>query len=856
MTEDIKYPNIFRLITVNNEIGTGFLISRSGYLITAGHLFRNEKEIVVCEYNNRKINATVVFKSQNANLDFAILKTNEDADLPCPLPISCEDINDNLRVFAYGYGEATVKFSENPDLFSPFNLTKFWGKVSLGNGYIFDTVEGSRYVIEGDSGAPIFNEETNNVIGLCYARVYTKLEAIDIFRGKFLPFKEIKSEVNSINSAYIELCQIFGQMDFDKKVPHTENDFSEYFIKKIGSEVESKDLLEIRAQEKNGFQPDFYIERQGVDDALYNSARLHKHSVVVGKPLSGKSRAVYELITKKLNNSFVFFPEKKDIEKSKFILPASSRGFVIYNDIDKFLGLKNLHFAFKSILMSENLCLIATCRRDRLDEVNEFLGEYSEYITQIKILKIDEAIKVDCFKHANPEVRGHADDTIGSYFVNLAAMEIRYHNLDTFGKEILRSYKCVELWRRRNRGKKEIIHDYCMKRFYYHYNDQDTHFSNSDWDNQYSLLEKLGFLTYDDLSINVEEVYIDHFISCHDNEKKLALEIATYYPSTRTFTKLFHRVKNYLLAVELYCKMKDENIEPNEVSYNTLISKAPDYISSVEWFKMMKSENLTPNEVSYSTLISKAPDYQIALRWFEEMKDENLTPNEVSFNTLISKAPDYKVSLEWFSIMKAENLKPTVFSFSTLISKAPDYLTSLEWFDKMKFENLTPNEVSYSTLISKAPTYQAAVKWYEKMKTEHIKPNVYSFTALIGKSEDEDAALRILAEMKEIAVSPNAFTFGMLLHHAAKNTNKQQELIQKFLSVFEVGIDFGVSEFKELQMHPMTIIIFAEEIYKIAPKQREIIRMLLEKVKQSQRTNFITAVNQKYQILQTSINCV
>jgi hypothetical protein len=84
---------------------------------------------------------------------------------------------------------------------------------------------------------------------------------------------------------------------------------------------------------------------------------------------------------------------------------------------------------------------------------------------------------------------------------------------------------------------------------------------------------------------------------------------------------------------------------------------------------------------------------------------------------------------------------------------------------------------------------------------------------------------------------------------------KQRELIQEFLSIFEPGKDFGIREFKRLRMHPMPVMIFAEEIYKISPNQKGIICMLMKKIKESLKNRYIKAVDEKYRILLTTVNC-
>ncbi len=171
----------------------------------------------------------------------------------------------------------------------------------------------------------------------------------------------------------------------------------------------------------------------------------------------------------------------------------------------------------------------------------------------------------------------------------------------------------------------------------------------------------------------------------------------------------------------------------------------------------------------------------------------------------------------------------------------------------MKSKNIKLDEFSYNTLISKAPKYEIAVEWFEKMKKKNIRANVYSYTTLIRKCENQDIAMSLLLEMKIRYLRPNAVTFGTILYFAGINEQKQKQLIQEFLEIFEPGKDFGMQEFRRLRMHSSSVLLFAEEIYKIAPQQKGFICMLLENVLKNKRTN--NYLKNKAKELQSIVNC-
>ncbi len=129
------------------------------------------------------------------------------------------------------------------------------------------------------------------------------------------------------------------------------------------------------------------------------------------------------------------------------------------------------------------------------------------------------------------------------------------------------------------------------------------------------------------------------------------------------------------------------------------------------------------------------------------------------------------------------------------------------------------------------------MEWFNKMIEKKIRPNTYSYTTLIRKCGNLNTAISLLKDMKLKRLHPNAVTFGTFLYFAGIEKQKQKELIQEFLQIFVAGKDFGVREFRRLRMHPEPILLFAEEINKTLPQQKELICILLEIILQNPRAN-------------------
>jgi tetratricopeptide (TPR) repeat protein len=205
MIEQIEYPQIFRA-SFGNSLFTAFLISESGYLLTTSHSFPNDfdtKTLIQCYNNYFKLQANLIFRSIDADCDFALLKIiGSTTKLPTPLLIRSSKIDDNIEVYGYGFGEAINR----PDL-DQLNLSKFGGTVA--NGFSFDRKSDLRQVIPGDSGAPIFDKDLKYVIGINHQRDAKLLETEYIFRGYILPISHINDHLKQNNFKDFNFALLF-----------------------------------------------------------------------------------------------------------------------------------------------------------------------------------------------------------------------------------------------------------------------------------------------------------------------------------------------------------------------------------------------------------------------------------------------------------------------------------------------------------------------------------------------------------------------------------------------------------------------------------------------------------------------
>ena len=150
-----NYPDILKAsVKIWDEVktghGSGFFISKDGFILTNKHVVKDNKSMIVELYSGREVPAEVL---RTDDLDVALLKIS-DENLCTPLPLRLEEPNPGTTVFSMG----------NPDdkdqVLSKGNITRY-----TQNTKGYRRIEGDNFSYGGVSGGPLM-DEFGNVLGL------------------------------------------------------------------------------------------------------------------------------------------------------------------------------------------------------------------------------------------------------------------------------------------------------------------------------------------------------------------------------------------------------------------------------------------------------------------------------------------------------------------------------------------------------------------------------------------------------------------------------------------------------------------------------------------------------------------
>lgn len=137
------------------SVGSGFIIDKSGYVVTNNHVIENADKIVVKLDDDHELDAKVV--GRDPNTDIALLKVDSDTDLPFIKLGNSKNLKIGQWVVAIG---------------SPFGLerTVTAGIVSakgrvIGSGPYDDFIQTDASINPGNSGGPLLNMD-GEVVGI------------------------------------------------------------------------------------------------------------------------------------------------------------------------------------------------------------------------------------------------------------------------------------------------------------------------------------------------------------------------------------------------------------------------------------------------------------------------------------------------------------------------------------------------------------------------------------------------------------------------------------------------------------------------------------------------------------------
>ncbi len=189
------------------------------------------------------------------------------------------------------------------------------------------------------------------------------------------------------------------------------------------------------------------LEDEKVRDCLDGE----KSVLIVGPPLGGKTRMVYEALRKSKKYDLII-PRSTDIDIESFILPRQTKFWkpklMFIDDLHRFAEQQNFEYMFE-ICRKNKINLIATCRSEI--EYKKTTKRMLDKNLDLETGIFDQIIKVnEISEQQGKEIAENVDrhwnkirfnKTVGSIFMPLAEMNKRFKECTSEEKSVLRAVK-------------------------------------------------------------------------------------------------------------------------------------------------------------------------------------------------------------------------------------------------------------------------------------------------------------------------------------------------------------------------------------------------------------------------------
>lgn len=282
---------------------------------------------------------------------------------------------------------------------------------------------------------------------------------------------------------------------------------------KKSSSLQPEEVLGLRGKSKHGFL-EYYYEREN-DKIIRDRISSNKNVLILGNPLAGKSRAVYQAL--RSSDRDVLIPRLVDINPESFQIPFHlkfwRRKVVFFDDIDKFTDVQNFNYLIQAILKEKDITIIATCRCG--PEYAKLSGKMESqlsfiFVDPVEIAKISGEEADEIPKTIGGEMPSEFDGNIGSIFIKLDTMRERFRGCDGIEKGILRSIRRLYyagIYDEREVFSIERIKRVCEKV-------EEIDLKNYEWKTAINNLKDLGFIEVPDAEkrLQAEEAYLQYVV--------------------------------------------------------------------------------------------------------------------------------------------------------------------------------------------------------------------------------------------------------------------------------------------------------------------------------------------------------
>jgi len=226
----------------------------------------------------------------------------------------------------------------------------------------------------------------------------------------------------------------------------TRKEFKNYYsvIWKSSSKLKAKELLDERPYQE------YYFERN-VDNFLLRTLERRRNALVIGSPLSGKTRAVFNSVKSLKHEADILIP--RNVTMPVFRLPKDYKFWknklIFIDDLQYYIERQDSYHLLFRAAKEAGIPVLATSHsgkefkkvRNKMTEQNLDIDTiFGEDIIELEKISAVEGKKVAeklGMQWDNVKFNG----TIGSIFMRLSEMERRYDNSDNIEKTILRTIR-------------------------------------------------------------------------------------------------------------------------------------------------------------------------------------------------------------------------------------------------------------------------------------------------------------------------------------------------------------------------------------------------------------------------------
>ena len=182
-----------------------------------------------------------------------------------------------------------------------------------------------------------------------------------------------------------------------------------------------------------------YYYRRKEDDLIDESLRNKKNLLIIGPPLSGKSRAVYEALINLPEPQNLIVPRCKDINPETLLFPKNTK-IIVIDDLHKFVEKQNLEYLLNASIQN-SITIVATCRSAmEYKKVKHKIDLETIFENIIELPEISSKVGEEIAKEVKKDWgKVKFNGTVGSIFMPLAEIERRFNECNNIEKTILRA---------------------------------------------------------------------------------------------------------------------------------------------------------------------------------------------------------------------------------------------------------------------------------------------------------------------------------------------------------------------------------------------------------------------------------